>query len=68
MHSISTSACILFLPLSPGSEEFTEEALDEEEEEDKEEAGLSPASSLGPIFVSTLFLMFQFNFLKSQIP
>ena len=49
VHSISISVCLLLVPPGPGSD-FTDEAPDEDDEDDKEEAGLSPTSSRGPIF------------------
>ena len=49
MHSISMSVCFLFVPPDPASD-FMEEDPDEEEEDDREDAGLSTASSRGPIF------------------
>ena len=52
VHSISMSEWFLFFPPGPGpGSDFTEEALDEhDDEDDREEIGLSPASSRGPIF------------------
>ena len=52
VHSISMSEWFLFFPPGPGpGSDFTEEALDEQDDEDdREEIGLSPASSRGPIF------------------
>ena len=50
VHSISISEWFLFFPPGPDSD-LTEEALDEhEDEDDREDIGLSPASSRGPIF------------------
>ena len=54
VHSISISVCLLLVPPGPGSD-FTDEAPDEDDEDDKEEAGLSPTSSRGPIFRLSIF-------------
>ena len=50
------SVCFLFVPPGPESN-FVEEEPDEGEEYDKDEAGLSTASSRGPIFDCFLSLM-----------
>ena len=50
------SVCFLFVPPDPASD-FMEEDPDEEEEDDREDAGLSTASSRGPIFDCFLSLM-----------
>ena len=50
------SVCFLFVPPDPESD-FMEDPPDEEEEDDREDAGLSTASSRGPIFDCFLSLM-----------